>query len=377
MKNKLSVFKIIVTGGFIFFIVVGVMLFAGVGGFGGGDTSVGKVVIWGTYDDKIMDSVLREMSFNDDRFSDVKYVEKDERFFNDELVEALASVSGPDLFFLKQNTILRHQGKIFPIPYDTMSQREFKDTFIQEGELFLSGDGIVALPFTVDPMVLYWNRDHYTQVGISRPPQFWDEILLFAVNGKLTTRGDDGGIFKSAFSIGEYQNIAHAKELLSMLMLQAGGRLVLVEDDGSLSSGLVRRLSNGQTPTENALRFYTDFANPTKSIYTWNRALPESKQAFVSGILSNYIGFASELSSIRQKNANLNFDVALVPQVRSNNSSITFGNMTGLAIPKTSENIRGAMQVAFALTSDIVLQDISTKTGLSPVSRTLTPTEFW
>ncbi len=369
--NKLSVFKIVVTGAFIFFTVVGVMLFAGVGGFGGGGANVGEVVIWGTYDDKVMEALIREASFNDDRFDQVTYIEKDVRFFDEELVEALASQRGPDLFFLSQDTILRHGDKIYPISYDVMSQREFKDAFIQEAELFLSGNGITALPFTVDPLVLYWNRDHYSQAGISRPPRFWDEIVSFALNGSLTTRGDSGEIFKSALSIGEYQNIAHAKELLSMLILQAGGDLVLVGSNGSLSSGLVRQLSDGQVPAENALRFYTDFANPTKTIYTWNRALPESKQAFVSGILSNYVGFASELSSIREKNANLNFDVALVPQVRSSNNNITFGNITGLAIPRTSKNIAGAMQIAFALTSDSVLQDMSEKTGLSPVSRSL------
>jgi ABC-type glycerol-3-phosphate transport system substrate-binding protein len=369
--NKLSTFQIVVTAVFIFFTIVGVMLFAGVGGMGGGDVKIGKVVIWGSFDDRIMNSFLNELSSDDSRFDEVTYIEKDLRFFDENLVEALASGNGPDIFFLEQDTILRHKDKIFQIPYDIMSRREFKDVFIEEGELFLNEEGIVALPFVVDPMILYWNRDHYSQAGLSRPPQFWDELLSLALNGKLTTRDVSGTIFKSAFSIGEYQNIAHAKELLSMLMLQAGGELVVKNENGTLSSGLRHRLNDGQTPSENALRFYTDFANPAKSVYTWNRALPEAKQAFVSGILSNYVGFASELSSVREQNVNLNFDVALVPQVRSSGNSVTYGKMTSLAIPEASKNINGAIQIAFALTSDVALQTISQKTGLSPVSRAL------
>lgn len=369
--KKLSTFQIIVTGAFIFFAVVGVLLFAGLGGLGSGDTDIGPVTMWGTYDDRIVTSILDELSFTDKRFDNVTYVEKDPRTFNEDLVEALASGDGPDIFFLGQDTILRHKDKIFPISYDFMSEREFKDTFIQEGELFLSTNGMIALPFVVDPMILYWNRDHYAQAGISRPPQFWDELLSLTPNGVLTTRGEGGSILRSAVSIGEYQNIAHAKELLSMLILQAGGMLTVKDGDNRLSSGLLRRLNDGQSPVENAIRFYTDFANPSKSVYTWNRSLPEAKQAFASGILSNYIGFASELKSIRQQNSNLNFDVALVPQVRSSGSSVTYGNLVGLAIPEASKNLNGALQIVFALTADPALQKISEKMNLSPVSRSL------
>ncbi|MFC1731326.1 extracellular solute-binding protein [candidate division KSB1 bacterium] len=369
--KKLSTFQIIVTGGFVFFTVIGILLFAGFGGTGGGGANVGQVTVWGTHDDRIINSILNELSFDDSRFDQVTYIEKDSRSYDEELVEALASGNGPDIFFLEQDTILRHKDKISPIPYNVMSEREFKDTFIEEGELFLSVDGIIALPFIIDPMILYWNRDHYAQAGISRPPQFWDELLSLSLNGVLTTRGEGGAILKSAFSIGEYQNIAHAKELLSTIMLQAGGSPTIKNEDGSLSSGLLRRFNDGQTPTENTLRFYTDFANPAKSVYTWNRALPEAKQTFVSGILSNYIGFASELPSIREKNANLNFDVALVPQVRSSGNSITYGKLTGLAITEASPNIAGAMQIALALTKDLALQKVSEEISLAPVSRTL------
>ena len=131
--KTLSTFQIIVTGLFIFFTIAGVLLFAGIGGFGGGGTKVGPVTIWGTYDDQIINAVLRKFSSDDPRLDQVTYVEKDPRFFDDELIEALASGNGPDIFFLEQDSILRNKNKIFPIPYDIMSEREFKDTFIQEG----------------------------------------------------------------------------------------------------------------------------------------------------------------------------------------------------------------------------------------------------
>lgn len=368
--KKLSTFQIIFTAAFIVFIVVGVLVFAGIGGLGGGADKVGAVEIWGTYDRKVMDSLIDELGYDDNRFDEVAYVEKDARTFDAELVEALASGSGPDLFFLEQDTIVRHKDKIYQIPYASMSERVFKDTFVGEGELFLAPDGILAMPFYLDPMVLYWNRNHYAEAGISRPPQHWDELLSLATDGVLTRRGEGGAIERSAFALGSYSNIAHAKELLSLLMLQAGTPIVK-DQVGSATVELRSRISEGQSPSENALRFYTDFANPSKSVYTWNRALPEAQRAFTSGILSNYAGFASELASIRKQNPNLNLDVAPMPQVREGNRVITFGNLVGLAVPKGAQNLSGAMQIAFLLSSDTALQKLSEKTGFAPVSRLL------
>ena len=74
--KKLSTFQIVVTGAFIFFIVVGVLLFAGVGGFGGKDVKIGKVVIWGTYNDRTMNEILNEISYSDSRFDKLRILKK-------------------------------------------------------------------------------------------------------------------------------------------------------------------------------------------------------------------------------------------------------------------------------------------------------------
>jgi multiple sugar transport system substrate-binding protein len=359
----MSTFQIVLTGVFIFFIVAGVLVFAGIGGFGGSTTPVGTVVIWGTYDAQIVDDIIHTIGNGNKDFDGVSYVEKDPQTFDQELAEALASGRGPDLFFVSEDTILRHKDKIIPISYTAMAEREFKDTFIQEGELFLDSAGILALPLTVDPLVMYWNRSLYNNAGVSKPPQFWDEFLTTAIGGVLTKRGESGLVLQSALGMGEYQNILHSKALLSSLMMQAGSGIVRKNSDGSFTSDLTNRLSDGQSPSENALRFYTDFANPAKATYSWNRALPEAQKAFVGGTLATYFGFASELSSLRQQNPNLNFDVALLPQVRSGATKLNFSSIIGLATAKASPNPSGAMSIAFALTnkevSDVFAQAFS------------------
>lgn len=368
MKN-LSAFQLILTAAFIVFIVAGVLLFAGFGGFGNSN-AIGPVTLWGTYDRETMDGVIDALSESDPRFEEVTYVEKDPRTFDTELINALAAGRGPDIFFLKQDAALEFEDKITPIPFSVISERTYKDAFVEEGELFLRSGGVLAMPLTLDPLILYWNRDHYADAGVAQVPRFWDEVLTLALDGSLTLRGETGAILQSAFALGGYQNIAHAKELLSMLMIQAGNQLVVSREGGAFVSSL-RDSAAGQTPSENALRFYTDFSNPSKSTYSWNSALPEAQLSFVAGTLSNYIGFASEIRSIRAQNANLNFDIALVPQVRTGARSATFGTMVGLAVPKGAQNPNGAVQIAIALTGDAALKLVSDATGLAPTSRAL------
>ena len=79
---------------------------------------------------------------------------------------------------MAQDGIVRNQDKIIEIPYDTISGRDFKNTFIEEGEMYLTENGVLGLPFTIDPMVMYWNRDIFQSVGIANPPEFWDELFI-------------------------------------------------------------------------------------------------------------------------------------------------------------------------------------------------------
>ena len=84
--------------------------------------------------------------------------------------------------------------------------------------------------------------------------------------------------------------------------------------------------------------------------------MPDSKQAFLSGDLAIYFGFASELESIRLKNPNLDIDVVPVPQ-NSVDTSVTYGKTMALSIAKNSRNAQDAFDVIRILT-DVPAQQI-------------------
>jgi ABC-type glycerol-3-phosphate transport system substrate-binding protein len=359
-------FQIILLGFFIFFILVGVVLFAGFGG--GNQNIVGNVVIWGDIDDIVMNTFLSQLRNENDSFRGVSYKEINTDSFDTELSEALASGTGPDVFLLSQDSILKHENKIFPIPYETLSLRDFKDKFIEEGELFLTSEGILGVPFTIDPLVMYWNRDIFSKSGVANPPKNWEEF--FSLVGDITDVDENLNIFTSTVSFGEYRNVSNAKEIISFLVIQSGSPIVVRDTEGKAQVVFSNDFNSSIPPAEQAVNFFTQFSNPVKTTYTWNRALPQSETAFLSGSLALYFGFSSELPSLRRKNPNLNFDVVSVPQTEKENNR-TFGKMKALVLAKNSQNLASAFNVINIMTADDSFVKLVELTNLPPVSRNL------
>ena len=361
----MSKFQIILLCVFGFFIVVAVMVFALYRGGGG---TRAAVTVWGDISANDVHNLLGNSQLGQDSNITISYIEKPTETIVEEFTEALAEGRGPDLIIVTQDKFLEQKSKLVPIPYGSISERDFKNTFVEEGELFLAPEGVYAMPISVDPIVLYYNRDHLSSAGQARPIAFWDEIYLSAT--ALNKRDAAGNLVQSAIALGETRNILHAKDILSMLMLQAGTPIT-----GFLGPELRSVLSDnlGQTvsPGESALDFYTQFSNPTKAYYSWNRTMPEAQTRFTSGDSTYYLGFASELTTLRNKNPTLNFTVASVPQSRVSGKTITFGIVRGVAISRGTKNPVAALDVVLKLISKEHALTLSQLTGLPPARRDL------
>ena len=374
---KLSVFQTILLAAFGALAVAGVLIFALVVG-GNTGNSIGPITIWGTLEEGAFRAVIRQISENDDRLTQVTYIQKDEVGYASELTEALASGTGPDLFLLRQDYAVRDAGKVFPIPFDRFPETQFRNTFIEAADPYIGSEGILAIPLLADPLVLYWNKDMLSTAGYANPPRYWDEVNGMAQ--KITKRDDAGQLLKSAVSFGEYRNVTHAKDILATLMLQAGSPITAKDSTGRLRPALVARAGDRLQAAESALRFYTEFADSSKVSYSWSRALPESRAAFAAGDLALYIGYASEKPIIARMNPNLNFAVGFMPQVRSTGSeagsqrAVDVARVYALATTRSTKNVQGAFTVASTLAGTDISLAFSTVYGIPSARRdVLTP----
>lgn len=365
-----KIFQIVVIGIFVVLLILGFLGFSDKIPLPGNkkDINYGTVTLWGSLPSSTIQSLLAVKLGNNKNIT-IKYIEKSTATFNRDFIEALANGKGPDLVLLPQDEMIKNLNKLNLVSYNTMPERDFKDTFLQEGEMFLRPEGIVALPFTLDPMVMYWNRDIFTNAGVVSPPSLWKQFYDLAP--KITARDREGNISRSFVSFGGYHNVSHAKEILSIFMMQAGSPIVTRQGGALIATLIAQGSANTESPVVSAMRFFTEFSKQEKDSYSWNRSLPDSRTMFESGDLAIYFGYASEYQSIQQKNPHLDFDVTVVPQAENAPIKITFGKMSGIAIVRASTNPQGAFYAAAILSGKDVVDGIATLAGLPPVRRDL------
>jgi ABC-type glycerol-3-phosphate transport system substrate-binding protein len=364
---KMTTFQMITLIAFGMFMVLGIAIFSVFGGIAG-NNGVGVVLVWGTADQQTMETLLAQLKSQNKTFRDVTYVQKSPTTYTSDLINAMASGAGPDLFLVTQDNIQSFANKVLPIPYNSVSQSAYTTAFIDEGQLFLTPTGSLALPFMVDPLVMYWNKNLFATAGVATPPQYWNGFLDLAP--KITSIDAGSNVQQSAVALGEWQNIVHAKEILSTLFMQAGDSIVLRAADGSAQAVFGQTPANqASNPSQSALLFYTEFANPTKTTYSWNRSLLKSRDLFVAGNLAVYFGFSSEYKDIAAANPNLSFAVAMAPQIQGSTVHMTFGQLTGVAIARTARNAPGALLVAQGLVSQVSQQALALQTGMPSVRR--------
>jgi ABC-type glycerol-3-phosphate transport system substrate-binding protein len=126
--------------------------------------------------------------------------------------------------------------------------------------------------------------------------------------------------------------------------------------------------SNKSSSAASVVRYFAQFSDPVKPVYSWNRSQPTSRNAFLAGTLALYFAPASELLSLRNANPNLNFDVSEMPMVRGGQVGGA-SSLLSLSIPNGSKNPGGALAVAGVFISAPVQKIIASTLHLPSVRR--------
>ncbi len=358
-------FQVIIIVFFIITAIFGVLVFSGAIPLGGGGEEFagqGTVVLWGTISTQIISPILEEFNALHDSYR-VEYEEKNEETFDQDLLEALASGTGPDLFLLPDDLAFHYSNKIIKVPYTSYPIASFQSNFSGAGEVFLTSEGIIAYPLIVDPMVMFYNRSYLDANNIVTLPKDWDEFI--SIVPLLTKKDEAGKIVKSAVALGHFANVSHAKDILATLFMQAGDRIVR-EEAGSYSPGFAQNQG-----LESVLTFYTDFADPLKTVYSWNRSFTNSRDYFSTENLAFYFGFASEMEALAERNPNQNFLVTTMPQIKGANFKLTGADVLGVAISSSSKNLNTAFLAAGQMAAGDLPKKLSDALGIAPARRDL------
>lgn len=295
--------------------------------------------------------------------------------FESELLNALAEDRGPDIFMVHNSWIGKYQSKIAPMPLSTkvavqrvvgtvkketvyvlenqpsISVRTYKNNYpdaviadtVKTVNVSTKADTrdlqqrILAVPMSVDTLGLYVNKDLLNAAGIATVPSTWDAFQTAVP--RLVKQDTQGELLQSAVGLGTGYNVEREPDILAALMMQNG--TVMSEVDGSPTfSQLPASLSNvrEEPPAYRALEFYTDFANPAKSVYTWNAKQPNSLDAFIQGKAAFFIGYSYHLPIIRARAPKINLGISPFPQIE-NTPIVNFANYWNWTVSKKTKNV--------------------------------------
>ncbi len=365
------------------FVFLGVLIFSGAINVGGKkDAAVAAVdrsiVLWGIVPESRLESSISFLNKKNPG-SPIKYVEKDVRTYEQELLEAFAFGGLPDMFLMSQDLIFTYEDKIINIPFTYFPEATFDETYVRSAELFKRPEGFLGFPIFSDPLVMYYNQDILETAGFTAPPKYWSDLFTYVP--KLTTKNEALEISVSGVAMGEFTNIKNAKEIFMALMLQLNNSVIARDSTRGM---YVPILNQGSTvsaqPAIQSLRFYTEFSDPLKTVYSWNKSMKNSLDAFIAGELAIYFGPVSEFRNISSKNPNLNFDVTTIPQVKELSTTITYADVYALAIPRVSPKAQLALSVSAQLANGADTATIISASGFAPIRRDLiaapNPTKF-
>ncbi len=304
-RNKILIFGVL--GGILLIVLIFVISFAVKSGGDGGSVynTQATLSFWAVSDQ----ASAYQTAIN--RFHTLyPSVKIDYRRFNDlesyenTLLNALASGEGPDIFVMKNNDLPRKANKIFPLPSSKYSLQSFQSDFPEVVENdFVSSGNIYALPASIDTLSLIYNKDIFDEEAVVFPPETWSEFRETVPN---LTEFDGEEIARSGTAIGTSQNIGNSTDLVSLLMIQSGAKMVNEE---------YTRATFDSGESEEALNFYLQFSNPDSASYTWNDSFPEAIEAFTREKTAMVFGYARDLEEIKDRNSLLKAEVSEIPQI--------------------------------------------------------------
>ncbi len=289
--------------------------------------------------------------------------------YRSKLLNALAEDRGPDIFSIQNTWVKQYQTKLAPMPatitmaypvvsegiqkrvsyqlrtYNSLSVRDIKNDFVDvvSHDVILKDGKIYGLPLSLDTLAMFYNKDLFNNAGISQIPKYWNNEFLQDVK-KLTIQDPKNGLIQSGVALGGSTNINRFSDILSVLMMQNGA--TMLSPNGRVEFNLALNNSTNNTaynPGVEALRFYTDFANPAKESYSWKGTLPNSLDMFINGNLAIMFDYSYDINTIKMRAPKLNFSVAKLPQIEGNPpTNINFANYWVEVVSKKSAHKNAA-----------------------------------
>ena len=324
--------------------------------------------VWGVFDNQAAYSQMfgQFQAIN----PDVNFIYRkiDVETYEQELLSALATNRGPDIFQVHSSRINQNQVHLVPVTNLTQNLFGISNTQLMNNYVdvvapdMLRGLSLYAIPFSVDTLALYYNDTIFFNNILSSPPPTWTDFLAY-VEKLADVNLENGSIVRPAAAIGTARNINRSTDILMALMFQSG-----VDIYDQTFQNVILDKSPG---AENSLKFYTDFTSPRKKVYTWNTAQDFSTDGFARGDVAMIFNYSYLRPTLTRINPALQYSIAPLPQISNPDNPVSYANYWAYGVSANSDSPAKAWEfLLFAQQKDIV-QSYLNATGRPPARKDL------
>lgn len=297
------------------------------------------LLYWGLWEDsRIISEVIADYE-NKNPGIKIDYRKQSHVDYRERLQQAIESGNGPDIFRYHATWVPMLNTNLAVLPATVMPVSEFQATFYPTALSQLQYKGqLVGIPLMYDGLALLYNKEMFETANLSVPAT-WSDLRESAK--KLTVPADisersGGNITQAGMAIGNAGNVDNFSDILALLILQNGG------DPADPNSQYVN----------DALTFYTNFI---KVDHVWSDRLPNSTIAFAKGDVAMILVPSWRIHDIKALNPSLDFGVAPVPQLDSNDP-VAWSTYWAEGVSNKSKNKDAAWQFLKYMSSPEVLR---------------------
>jgi ABC-type glycerol-3-phosphate transport system substrate-binding protein len=323
------------------------------------------LTMWGVYDESTDVADMIASYHKAHPYITINYLKKRPEEFEDALIKGWATDTGPDIYALSNTWVNQYRTDfISPMPATTriafyatqkvlfttetkityavkpsLTTADIKRNFIDTIYDDIVFDGkVYGLPFGINTLVMYYNKDLLNKAHMAEPPSTWNEFIS-AVNA-ITITNDNNEVVRAGAALGTYNNIPNASDIITLLMLQNGTAMTT---GNKVTFNLPSASDGTYFPAEEALRFYTDFASPEKEVYTWNdKVTTNAFDLFAQGNVGFVLGYRFQESEITSRGMSSDaYGVAPIPQITPENE-INYANYWVYTVAKKSKHTNEA-----------------------------------
>lgn len=282
-----------------------------------------------------------------------------EEELENKLIQALADGLAPDVVSLPNSWLRGWQHRLAPLPPTlTLPYLEVTGTFKKESRWVLKDivsldsktlksryvdtvindvyldNKIYGLPLNLDTLLVFYNVDLLTAAQFPEAPKNWTD---FKTAAQAITRLDkQGQLLQNGAALGTTDNIPYYFDIVSALMLQNGTPMMT---NGRVTfSEPISVQGETYLPGSDALRFYTDFANPTKETYSWSANEQSAREAFAAGKLGFMFGYWRDLATIKAMAPKIRIGVGNFPQIEGSFQTSYYANYYIETVLKQSQH---------------------------------------